>query len=88
MKKLIEVVEVEGDGLEGLLGQNILVLCENYFYTGKLVGVNKTFIKLESPSIVYETGAWTTKGYTDSQKLPVNEWFVERTAIESYGMSK
>lgn len=88
MKKLVEVVEVEGEGLEGLLGQNVLLFCANYFYTGKLVGVNETFVKLENPAIVYETGQWTTKGYTDSQRLHADTFFVNRSAIEAFGVSK
>lgn len=88
MKKLVEVVEVEGEGLDSLMGQNVLLLCANYFYTGKLVGVNETYVKLESPAIVYETGAWSEKGYRDSQKLHVQEFYVQRNAIEAFGLSK
>jgi len=88
MKKLVEVVQVEGEGLDGLLDQPVLLLCANYFYTGKLIGVCETYVKLENPSVVYETGAWTEKGYRDSQKLHVNEFYVQRAAIEAFGLSK
>lgn len=37
MKKLVE--EVSGEGLEKLLGERVLIMCANYFYTGKLVAV-------------------------------------------------
>ena len=59
MKKLVE--QVDGEGLEGLLGEEVLLLCANYFYTGKLTGVNKTCVLLTDPSIVYETGDWKIK---------------------------
>ena len=39
MKKIVNVQEVEGEGLVGLLGETITLFCLNYFYTGKLVGV-------------------------------------------------
>ena len=84
MKKLIEV---NGEGLEGLLGANITLLCVNYFYTGKLVGVNDTCVKLECPSIVYETGAWDAKSWQDAQELP-GDLYVQTAAIESFGVLK
>lgn len=88
MKKLIEVTEVEGEGLEALLGQNVLLFCLNYIYTGKLVGVNSTFVKLDGAKIVYETGAFSDKNYKDAQSLPASEWYVQTSAIESYGLGK
>ena len=53
MKKLIEVTD---EGLEGLLGKRVTLLCMNYFYTGTLTGVNDKCVQLTSPKIVYETG--------------------------------
>lgn len=88
MKKLVSVTEVEGAGLESLMGEQLLLLCANYFYTGKLVGVNESFVELEEPSIVYETGAWTTKGYQDAQKLHTKTFHVCTAAIEAFGVSK
>ena len=86
MKKIIEVTDAQG--LDGLLGEQVLLLCSAYFYTGKLTGVNETFVELENPSIVYETGPWTERGYKDSQTLHVSKFFVQRAAIESFGVSK
>ena len=57
MKKLVEVSD---EGLEGLIGERVTLLCVNYFYTGDLVGVNDTCVLLENPAIVYETGDWST----------------------------
>jgi len=89
MKRAVEIVEVtEGVGLEGLLNKDVLLICSAYFYTGKLSGVNDTFVELENASIVYETGEWSSKGYKDAQRLPTKYWQVERHAIESYGLSK
>lgn len=86
MKRLVE--EVEGEGLDALLGEQVLLMCSNYFYTGKLVGVNDTFVRLDDPAIVYETGAFSEKGYRDSQKLHTKTFYVQRAAIESFGVSK
>lgn len=83
MKKIIECEEQ--DGLVGLLGEQVTLFCLNYFYTGKLVGVNDTCVKLEDPQIVYETGAWDTAGWQNAQKLPVKYLFVQTSAIESFG---
>ena len=68
--RIIESEELSG--LEALLGENVLLLCANYFYSGKLAGVNKSCVELENPCIVYETGAWDNKAYTDVQKLQQN----------------
>ncbi len=88
MKKLVSVTEVSGEGLESLLGENVLLMCLQYFYTGKLVGVNSDFVLLENPAIVYLTGAWTSKAYEDCQKLHADKWYVQRACIESFGVSK
>ena len=68
MKQLVKVQEVEGEGLVGLMGQRVLVMCSCYFYSGLLVGVNDTFVKLDDCHIVYETGAWGTSKFSDSQR--------------------
>ena len=84
MKK---IVEVSDEGLEGLLGEVVTLFCVNYFYTGKLVGVNDTCVKLEDPSIIYETGEWSSSGWQDAQKLP-NDIYIQVAAIESFGVMK
>ena len=89
MKKLIEQVEgqVEGEGLELLLGERVTLFCVNYIYTGKLIGVNKVCVLLEDAGIVYETGELSNTDWTDMQKLP-HEWYVQTAAIESFGKLK
>jgi hypothetical protein len=86
MKRIIE--DADTTGLDALVGEVVLLLCANYFYTGKLTGVSDTFVELTDTSIVYETGEWSSRTYKDAQKLPVNVWFVQRAFIESFGKSK
>jgi len=88
MKIIQTAVEVSGEGLESLLGKKVLLFCANYLYTGKLIGVNATCIKLQDASIVYETGPFTDKMYKDVQPLHVKEWYVQTSAIESFGEGK
>ena len=86
MKKIVE--QVEGEGLEKFLGEGITLFCADYIYTGKLSGVNETCVLLKDAAIVYETGAFTEKGWKDSQPLPGGEWYVQISSIESFGKTK
>lgn len=86
MKRLVE--EVSGEGMEKLLGERVILLCTNYFYTGKLIGVNTDCVLLEDPAIVYETGEWSAAKFKDEQRLHVKELYVQRGAIESFGVGK
>ena len=88
MRKQVEIVEVEGEGLDALLGEQVTLFCMNYFYTGKLTGVNDTCVQLTDPSIIYETGDWSTKAYKDAQSLPTKVLYVQTAAIESFGILK
>lgn len=85
MKRLIE--EVEEEGLVSLMGKTITLFCLNYIYTGKLVGVNDTCVKLESPKIVYETGPFTEKNWKDAQALP-HVIYVMLSCVEMVGEIK
>ena len=84
MKKLVTVTEVQGEGLESLLGEEVMLFCVNYIYAGTLVGVNDTCVLLEDAKIVFETGPFTQKGYKDAQPLPASKCYVQKTAIESF----
>lgn len=86
MKKIIETTEAEG--YEALLGERVTLLCANYFYTGMLLGVDETCVLLGAPSIVYETGAWSDKGWKDAQRLPTEKLYVARTSVEAFGILK
>ena len=86
MKKL--VVEVENEGFTKLMGETVTLFCLNYFYNGKLVGVNDECVLLESPKLIYETGRWTDTNWKDAQDMGINELYVQKQAIESYGVTK
>ena len=81
------ITEEENEGLIALLGQTVTFFCAVYIYTGKLVGVNKTCVKLENPAIVYETGSFDTKTWKDAQKLP-NELYIQVAMVEAFGLVK
>lgn len=85
MKKIVQTVEVQGQGLEALLGEKVTVFSLNYIYHGKLTGVNTTDILLEDAYIVYDTGAFTESGFKDAQPLG-KEWRLRTATIESYGV--
>lgn len=87
MKKLVQVQEVDGEGLIALLGQRVTLFCLNYIYTGTLTGVNEQDALLEDAAIVYETGAFADKEWKDAQTLP-GQWYVRLGCIESYGVLK
>ena len=82
-----EVIEVEKEGFVALLGKTITLFCANYIYTGKLVGVNTTCVKLSNPKIVYETGAFSEKDWKDAQSLP-NDLYVQLGLVESFTILK
>lgn len=86
MKVLTEIKDAEG--LDGLLGEQVIIICACYIYAGKLVGVNETCVKLEDASIVYETGDWSCKGYKDAQKLLHKHHYIATGMIESFGLGK
>ncbi len=81
------VIEDENEGLLALLGQQVTFFCAVYIYTGKLVGVNKTCIKLESPKIVYETGDFSNQSWKDAQALS-KEFYLQVAMIEGFGIVK
>ena len=87
MKIAVKVTEVEKEGFLALLGETITCFCAVYIYTGKLVGVNETCIKLENPKIVYETGSFTDRMWKDAQNLP-NDLYLQIGMIESFGIIK
>lgn len=81
------VNEVENEGLFALMGKRVTLFCGVYIYTGKLVGVNDTCVKLQDAGIVYETGSFSDKKWKDCQSLP-NDWYVTTQSIESFGELK
>jgi len=81
MKDLVK--EVPNEGLESLIGQRVTLFCGVYIYTGMLVGVNDTCVKLEDAGIVYETGSFSDKKWKDMQSLP-SAAYVRTQAIEMF----
>lgn len=88
MQKIVNVTEVEGEGLLGMLGEHVLIYAMSYIYAGKLTGVNTECILLEDAKIVYETGAFDKSGYTDAQALPKNKIYIMKRNIEAFGAGK
>ena len=87
MKVITRIEENKEEGFMALIGQRITVFCAIYIYTGDLVGVNDTCIKLDNPEIVYETGAFTDKKWKDAQALP-NTLYIQTAMVESFGVLK
>ena len=87
MKQLVKVEEVPNEGLIGLMGKRVTLFCMNYTYTGDLVGVNDTFVKLSKGGIVFETGPFHEKAWKDYQSLP-NDVYIQTRAIESFMILK
>jgi hypothetical protein len=85
MKRLIE--DVPGGGMESLMGERITIFCAVYIYTGKLIGVNDEYVLLSDAAIVYETGDFHDEKWKDAQTLP-NDWYVQKSMIESFGVMK
>ena len=85
MKKLIDVDENEG--LESLLGKTVLLMCANYFYTGELVSVNHSCVKLKNPKIIYQTGDWSSNDWKYAQSMELEYFYIQIDFIESFGES-
>jgi hypothetical protein len=82
MKKIVEIDAKAG--LESLLGERVLFMCLNYFYVGKLIGVNRTCVLLEDASIVYETGEWGAPQWKDAQPVHRKVLYLRTGCIESF----
>jgi hypothetical protein len=87
MKVTRTIEENQSEGLISLIGQRITCFCAIYIYTGDLVGVGESCIKLENPAIVYETGAFSQKEWKDAQLLP-GTIYVQTGMIEMFGVVK
>ena len=81
------IVETDSGGFEAMLGEQIVLFCGIYIYTGTLVGVNEDHLELDPASIVYQTGSLTADGWEDAQAT-TTPWRVMCQAIESWGPAK
>jgi hypothetical protein len=88
VKKLVQVTEVENEGMLKLMGKRVTFFCLNYIYVGELIGVNDTCVLISNPAIVYETGAFSGKKYKDEQSLCISEFYIQKNCIESFGELK
>ncbi len=86
MKRIIETEDAAG--YEALLGENVILMCMNYNYAGKLTGVNGDHVELSDASVVYETGEWNAPKWKDAQPVPMNPLRVNKSSIEAYGKAK
>jgi hypothetical protein len=86
MKRLI--TETNETALESLMGKKVTFFCVNYFYVGELVGVNEASVCIKNPAIVYETGKFTDKKYKNEESLNIDEWYIQTSSIESFGVLK
>jgi hypothetical protein len=87
MKRIVEDT-VTSSGLPSLLGEQVFLMCMNYTYAGKLVGVNSDHVELSGASVVYETGEWSAKAWKDAQKVHCEPLRVMIDKIEAYGVGK
>ncbi len=89
MKNNVDMVKANCDGLAGLEGEEVFLLCANYFYAGTLAGVNQEAgcLCLENARIVYETGQWSDAQWKDAQKIG-QRLFVQLASIESFCKGK
>ena len=74
-------------GLESLVGKRVTFFCNSYIYTGDLLSVDEISVELGNPAIVYETGAFDNKVWTDAQALPHN-FNIMLSSVESFGILK
>ena len=86
MRKLI--IEGKNEGMIKLIGERVTFFCLNYIYVGELIGVNDDCVLLKNPAIVYETGDFADKNYSDEQSMQVDEFYVQKSCVESFGVLK
>lgn len=85
MDMIEEMVTIPNAELLKLVGKRVFIFCTNYNYAGKLVAVSPDDIILEGAGIVFDSGSFDTKGFTDFQAFPCAEWRLRTSYIESYG---
>jgi hypothetical protein len=84
MKKLVNVVEVENEGLMSFMGERIFIVAQSYFYEGVLSGVNNTCVLLEDAYFVLESGDFTKNTITNAEKICNGKLYVQCSSIESF----
>lgn len=84
MKKVIQVTEVEGEGLEAFLNKRIFVVCRSYFYAGTLTGISQECILLEDARFVLQSGSFEGSKFDESEKVKGGKIYVSKNSIESF----
>lgn len=69
--------------LAHMVGKSVYCCCTGYAYAGVLETIGARSITIRDPSIVYETGAWTSSKWHDAQRLPTARAVVMVSQIES-----
>ena len=82
----ITLKKIDNYGYSSLIGENITVFCCRYIYHGKLIEEGKSFIKIQSPSIVYETGCFTENNFKDIQSMNTKTFSINKDSVESFGI--
>lgn len=72
-------------GYAALVGQKVLIVTTTYIYYGTLETVNCDTLTLSNPHLVYETGNFSSKKFTDAQSLCASTWTISIGHIESAG---
>ncbi len=86
-KEYREDLQVQTSGSAPEPGKISIMTAKAIVNAGKLVGVNDAYVKLEGAKVVYETGAFTESAWEDAQNLP-NDWYIQLSAVESFGRLK
>lgn len=72
--------------LESLKGFNVILFCSNYFYTGKVVGVDEHTVTIKGARMIFDTGEFKNgPKFKDVEKLYSDEWHINTSFIESFG---
>jgi hypothetical protein len=87
MKKVIQVTEVDGEGLEAFIYERIFIVCRSYFYAGTLTRIYDDCVLLEDARFVLESGSFEGKGIANSEKVNGGKIYVTKNSIESFFQS-
>lgn len=70
--------------LETYKGKKVWVWAANFIYYGILTDWDNSFLLLDEPFVVFETGELTAKSFKEAHPLP-HAMAISRNAIESFG---
>ena len=73
-----------GVGVAQFMGKSILLKCMNYFYFGKIIGVDAFGATVQDCYVVFETGAFDAAQFKDAQKIG-DRFVIALQSIEAFG---